>query len=429
MSQVDGHKANVAIKEIKELREVKGVIEPPSTDEQEEVNKEWEAEAKALDEISGLNHTNIIQRIAAIKRGKKRYFMFQWADGGSLGDFWRDTPHPSLDPGLIKEIVLQLRGLADALDELHNFEEGSYRHGDLKPENILIFKDSTRVGILKIADMGLAKHHTALTYMRPPTSTRYGTVRYEPPEVVTHKLSDEGRSRLYDIWSMGCITLEFIVWLLYGYHELMKFNDGIKGTMEESSPYFKVGNDNVAQVHPNVRACMDHISKDPECTGSTALRDLLEIVRTKLLVVPLPQHRPSIGLDERSGSVAVTDADARLSPTYTPTYRPPGPSRATAKHFCGELDKIIGKGRENERYWFTGTARDGLKGPPTRMIPSITTQEFLSPDSAIRPNPLPDRTGRRKDGASPTGLSAQLAPTPRQNVSNSRDVTSSQLHP
>jgi serine/threonine protein kinase len=80
----------------------------------------------------------------------------------------------------------------------------------MKPENILRFRDRTRVGILKIADMGLAKHHAVATYLRPRTSTRYGTVRYEPPEVMTHKLAEEGRSRLYDIWSMGCITLELI---------------------------------------------------------------------------------------------------------------------------------------------------------------------------------------------------------------------------
>ena len=392
----------MAIKEIKDRR---------SSDEQEIVNKEWEAEAKALDEISGLNHTNIIQRIAAITRGNKRYFMFQWADGGSLGDFWKGLPRPTLDPQFIKQIMQQLRGLADALNELHNYE-GSYRHGDLKPENILRFRDSTRVGILKIADMGLAKHHAVATYLRPATSTRYGTVRYEPPEVVTHKLSEEGRSRLYDIWSMGCITLELIMWLLYGYDELMKFNDSIKGSLEESSPYFIVDKDDskVARVHPSVRACMEHISKDPECTGSTAISDLVEIVRTKLLVVALPQHRPStLNLNEGSGNVAITDADAPKT-----LYPPPGPSRATAKNFRNLLDGIIGKGETNERYWFTGTPRDGLRGP--RLVPSIVTQDLLSPDAALRPNSLVDR---RRD-TPPSGLSAQLAPSQRQNVSKLR---------
>jgi serine/threonine protein kinase len=398
MSQIEGRKANVAIKEIKELKEVKGGMDPPSTDE-EEVNKEWEAEARFLDEISGLNHQNIIQRLAAIKRGKKRYFMFQWADGGSLGDFWKDNPRPNLDPGLIKEIVMQLRGLADALYALHTYK-GSYRHGDLKPENILRFKDATYVGVLKIAGMGRAGHHTALTYMRPQTITRYQPVRYEPPEVVTH--SEESRSRLYDIWSMGCITLEFLVWLLYGYNDLMKFNDSIKSSVEESSPYFKVGNDNVAHVHPVVRACMEHIFKDPECTGNggnTAIRDLLDIVKTNLLVVHLPQRASNLA--SIAGNVTVTDTGSRLSPTDLPI----GPTRATALYFRKLLDEIIGKGKEDQSYWFTGISRENLKGPPSRIIPSIVTNDFLSPESANRPNQLVDRTARRGDTTTPSGLS------------------------
>jgi serine/threonine protein kinase len=199
MSQVEGHKANVAIKEIKELEEVKGRMVPPSTDEEEVFDEEWKAEARALDDISSLNHRNIVQCIAAINRGKERYFMFQWADGGSRGDFWKDNPRPNLDAGFIKEIVMQLRELADALHWLHNYE-GSYRVGDLKPESILRFKDATCVGVLKFAGMGLARHDTNLTYMWPQMSTRFGTVRYQPPEVVTHKASAKSRSRLYDIW-------------------------------------------------------------------------------------------------------------------------------------------------------------------------------------------------------------------------------------
>ena len=330
MSQVEGHKANVAIKEIKVGRV------PPSTDEEKAVNNAWQAEGRALEHISGLNHRNIIQRIAAIKRGKERYFMFEWADGGRLRDFWKDNPRPNLDSGFIKEIVMQLR-------ELHNYE-GSYRHGDLKPENILRFKDATRVGVLKIAGMELVS--TDLSY----TS---GTVRYGPPEVDPFRPSP-----LYDIWSMGCITLEFIVWLLYGYHDLKKFNNNVGWYR----PYFKVGNDNVAEVHPVVRACMDHIFKDPECTGNggnIAIRDLLDIVKTNLLVVHPPPLRASIG-----GNVAVTDTDSRPSPTY----RPIGPTRATASHFRKLLDDMIGKGKEDERYWYTGTSREDLKGPPSHRF-------------------------------------------------------------
>jgi hypothetical protein len=160
----------------------------------------------------------------------------------------------------------------------------------------------------------------------------------------------------------------------------MKFNNSIKSPVGGSGPYFKVGNDNVAEVHPVVRACMDHIFKDPECTGSggnIAIRDLLNIVKTNLLVVHLPQRR-SLNLVSIGGNVAVTDTD---SPP-TSTYRPIGPTRGTASYFRKLLDDMIGKGKEDERYRFTGISRENLKGPPSRMIPSFTN-DFLSPESAI----------------------------------------------
>jgi serine/threonine protein kinase len=412
----------VAIKEIK-IKDIRSK-DKQSTDKevQEEASKAVEAEAKALDDLTGLNHNHIIQRIAAITRGTERYFMFQWADGGSLADFWQNLPRPPLDPDFVKNVVQQLHGLAGALNELHNYKgKESYRHGDLKPDNILRFKDGTRVGTFKIADMGLAKHHAKDTYLRPPTSTRFGTVRYEPPEVVTHKLDENGRSRLYDIWSMGCIALEFIVWLLYGYEELMKFNDAIRGSMqEEGSPYFTVEEDEdnvlVGKVHPKVRACIDHLSNDPECINNTAMSDLLELVSTKLLVVELPTYRPSArNLSEDSPSqarLAVTPAPARARPPSI------GPFRADARAFYRSLDGMIGKGKTNEHYWFTGIPRDSLKGPLS--VPLIATRgNFLSPESARRPPQQAPLADRRRE-ISPGRLSAQLGPSSVPNVSELR---------
>jgi serine/threonine protein kinase len=120
----------------------------------------YETEANALNEISALNHPRLLSRIAAFTRGEKYYFIFRWADGGSLRDFWRDSEmdQPArLCGASVKEVLYQLRGLADALCALHNFKGSeSWRRGDLKPENILRFRnptDSVRLGVLQIADL------------------------------------------------------------------------------------------------------------------------------------------------------------------------------------------------------------------------------------------------------------------------------------
>lgn len=150
---------------------------------------------------------------------------------------------------MVSQALKQLRGLADALVTLHNVKgitshhievdsddeddaskpsvilhnekneilehqaiaNGKHiRHRDLELENILRFvRHNTELKILKIADMGIAKQHLVATQDRKHlTSTEYGTIRYKAPKTIN---SSSPRSQLYDIRSMGCITLEFII--------------------------------------------------------------------------------------------------------------------------------------------------------------------------------------------------------------------------
>lgn len=297
--------------------------------------------------------------------------MFQWAERGNLRDLYTSNPRPRLSVGLIKEIFGQLVGLADALNTLHNFKKdgkdaGSYRHGDLKPENILIFEDGTQTGQFRICDMGLARHHFDETEVRGSTATRHGTPSYEPPEFSLNP--DKARSRQHDIWSMGCVLLELIVWLLYGNQELEKFNNCLHDRSKNSYPYWALDNKR-PQVHPNVQMCMDIIGEDPECTGSKAIGDLLRIVKMKLLVVKLPPKAMPLH------QTIATNADTGS------TSSPPGHFRAKAEEFHDALRDILEKGKSNDTYWFTGTPRHNLKGPAD-SIPSAQMEPLLN-DSVV----------------------------------------------
>ncbi|KAK7709694.1 hypothetical protein SLS57_008599 [Botryosphaeria dothidea] len=126
---------------------------------------------------------------------------------------------------------------------LQHIGTGNWRHGDLKPDNILRFVDSTTaersLGTLKIADLGLAKLHDVDTNLRAePTSQRCGTLKYEPPEALYPHRSP--RSRRYDIWSMGCIILESIIWLLYGYDGLEVFNGEMIDDPNRETIFYRV---------------------------------------------------------------------------------------------------------------------------------------------------------------------------------------------
>lgn len=277
---------------IKELRE---------SIENESAKRAWEREVKALQRICRLRLPHVVDIAAMIAIGKKQYFIFPWADGGNLQNLWksRDSHHDRSDIAQqrIPDIVEQLVGLTDALKTLHAFHHGnadSYRHGDLKPENILIFdsKNPNSLGSWKMADLGLARYHMAATgdRLHPTSNSGAGTISYQPPETVNAKSAPT--SRLYDIWSMGCIILQLMTWLLYGTRKIDELTRNTKSVFAkgessywsaawtEEKGYHKI------KVHHSVKDHMKQMRRDLQ--GSKALRDLLSIVEENLLVVKLP---------------------------------------------------------------------------------------------------------------------------------------------
>ncbi|KAI4663972.1 uncharacterized protein J4E79_003472 [Alternaria viburni] len=201
----------------------------PSYDAQEIV-EHWEREVKALRTLNELNHDHIVRFVTAFRRhrehgGPDHYLVFEWADGGNLRSMWKREHSPILTAALVKDAMFQILGLARALEAAHNLDMtgASYRHGDIKPENILCFSNGRTIGTLKIDNWGEAKEHGQVTELRPSkTTAKYGTSVYQAPEVETGVRarylgqSTKRRSRLYDVWAMGCITLEFTIWLLEG---------------------------------------------------------------------------------------------------------------------------------------------------------------------------------------------------------------------
>jgi serine/threonine protein kinase len=404
------------------------VKEIQATDDAQMVAEHWEKEVKALRMMNELNQKHIVRFVTAFRRhrendGKEHYLIFEWADGGNLRSLWKSTSSPVLTALLVKDAIKQILGLARALEAAHNLNRtgASYRHGDLKPENILLFSGGGSLGTLKIGDWGEAKEHDQVTEMRPSkTTAKYGTRRYEAPEVETGVRakwlgqSTRRRSRLYDIWAMGCITLEFIIWLLYGLDELNKFNQELG-----DDPFYLIEVKNgkqVARVHDVAASWMDQITQDPRCeVGDTAIGDLLELVRTALLVVKLPRRlgtnlsdtsenlrtdsvlkwRSAEEEDDTTDFLPLETIEASNEPhsTGVPSFsfnlaesEPPkipvqpeaetkGPARCLATNFRERMENIDAED-EYESYWFT----PGLQRP------------YFTPVSQLPADPLPVQT-------------------------------------
>ncbi|KAI0392353.1 HET-domain-containing protein [Xylariaceae sp. FL0594] len=319
------------------------------------VEKVWKNETDTLNELSELDDTtHLIRRLAAFKWKTDHYIVFEWADGGSLREFWETNSANQYTLENTRIFLRELCGVAKGLLDMHktntrtatalvstsqpsarrpfrrpsntdvpaiNPPEGdygngsNYRHGDLKPDNILVCGsgDDTWLGTLKIADLGIAKKHVQVTEVRPDaTRTMHTTLHYQAPEAVANP-GNRARSRRYDIWSMGCIIFESVLWLLYGYKAVTSFWDekqpfkgagdyGAGNHANTSSHYFKTeakisengGRPTRAYVSDIVLHWIDQmLQNDPACKvdpirdEGTAMGDLLRLVKERLLVVPV----------------------------------------------------------------------------------------------------------------------------------------------
>jgi serine/threonine protein kinase len=255
-------------------------------------------EHNILQKIKDLQHRHIIRHFVSIDQGSDGYIVFPWADGGDLHYYWEN----SLEENPRKRAIWsmqQMAGIATALDLLH--KTLNCRHGDLKPLNILCFTEDGET-VLRISDFGIARiHNTQTIFRKAATSTLGLTQSYQGPEVEFERVNKNvhlPRSRKYDIWSLGCIFLEFAIWLLCGAKTIEEFAHarGVNPSSTESSvPLYEVTDkaSKAARVHQLVSWTIERmLCDDPRCKGDTALRALLYLIKDQMLQ-PEVENRPS----------------------------------------------------------------------------------------------------------------------------------------
>lgn len=428
------------------------------------IENAWEREAKAHEQLNG-KRINIVQafaayrQIAADPQNDAYHLVLEWADGGSLLDFWTDNPDPQVDHmhvvesrQHVKESLTQLYGLADALEGMHSTNAQSprhsnggsvrsspalspemdlrrsgdsldagvplpgssslpmfnvehsddvrpddvtvppisippsdpasqgltapslirrttglhaenWRHGDIKPENILRFtngKDDVYLGVLKLADLGRAQLHLFPTKMRETKEKELWRTRwYEPPDLEkkTHQQAQQKISRLFDIWSMGCVIFETVLWLLYSCDSIDVFmceNDLGSGE-QDATPYWREVEGGGFKVSDAVARWMNHILQhDPERNG--VIGSLVKLVQDRMLKIKLPP-----------------DSDV-----YSEGFG------TNAEDLREQLASIIRSAEENELYLFSGDDRTNVSIPKplelsTDVSPQSTGRSSLSP--------------------------------------------------
>ncbi|KAK7949514.1 hypothetical protein PG988_016153 [Apiospora saccharicola] len=216
-------------------------------------------EVDNLSRVRDIRHDNLIKLLFAYIYKGYCHLVFPWADANLLA-FWRDEfPDPDMtgpQDCLARWIFSQARGLVEALELIHGNAAGTASngqgisihgiHGDLKPQNILWFKGISKLhevqnlGILKISDFAGTQFHRMISKSRVIWNELHTTDTYQAPETVAGHMVGQS----YDLWSLGCVFLEFVTWLIQGWDGVDKFskarsadNDPLDAPAENNDVY------------------------------------------------------------------------------------------------------------------------------------------------------------------------------------------------
>ncbi len=134
-----------------------------------------------------LNHPNIVQAIDVGEAGGYHYFVMEYVEGKTIADDISNG-HIFGEQEAI-EIIIQV---CHALQHAHAH---GLVHRDVKPKNIMI----NTQGVVKLADMGLARETTDIEAAQSEEGKAYGTPYYIAPEQIRGKIDIDGRADIYGL--------------------------------------------------------------------------------------------------------------------------------------------------------------------------------------------------------------------------------------
>ena len=182
-----------------------------------------EQESRILEKLSTVPHPHLTPHLGSWSQEDQCSILMPLAKE-NLHDFLRGAETPTWDTSFVLWFLSQMTGLTDAVNHIHNLgpaklgpfdpkakvngnRDNTGYHHDLKLTNILVFDHD----VLKISDFGTAriqqvsgstdgKSHQTIHLMGDPD--------YAVPDYVL----TEKASRPHDVWALGCIFLEMLVW-------------------------------------------------------------------------------------------------------------------------------------------------------------------------------------------------------------------------
>ncbi|KAF9887508.1 hypothetical protein FE257_010086 [Aspergillus nanangensis] len=239
---------------------------------------------------SSAGHIHLVTMLCIYKMWDTYHFVFPWANG-TLRSYWRKNPFPTVEHRLMLWSLKQMAGIAGGLACLHDFTTSDRdgqnlfgRHGDLKPENILWFENYAGYddpdGLLQITDLGLSRIHTRASRSNDNPAGVISPSTYSPPDARRNL----NISRAWDQWGLGCMFMEFAIWLLCGYDAIEDF----AAARGEDDPDPNVNTDlffttDNSGIRPSVLRWVDELHAHQNCTRM--IHDLLDMIMSGMIVI------------------------------------------------------------------------------------------------------------------------------------------------
>lgn len=359
-------------------------------------------------------HPHLVQLLATFQYKGEFYMIFPFANL-NLREYWQSTPLSDFSHETVLWVLCQMKAIASGLNMVHEYrstgdetEARSFqehkraggcsqgaeendrrygRHGDIKAENILWFVDeavhgSDNRGLLVIADFGLTDFHKLATRSEVRAELVTGSPTYEPPELKLHSKI----SRAYDIWSLGCLYLEFITWLVCGCDDLNRFPEARGKTslrpINDDTFFTIIGEDApgarpFAVVREGVQAWMKDLLEMPRC--SELVHDFVALISKHMLVVDPKKRIKSGPLNrelERMQKKVDKNPDylTKPYPLKARTQQPHPTSLAASPNFDrSPLGPADGTSLPRRQSTFTGL-NSTLSRPPPGIPPRVFTK-------------------------------------------------------
>jgi serine/threonine protein kinase len=249
------------------------------------------------------------------------YFLFDW-QSGNLSQFWQNEEKLRDNEDHPLWMSQQIFGLAAALQCVHNDRSAHQtpdrklnnvtvygRHGDLGPSNILYSRTENGLLELKLTDFGLAQLHSRVSRSFGNDTFTPKTETYGGPD---YDIQDGYISRATDIFSFGCVVLEFITWYLLGHKALQAFSESRFQPEShrqgfETDKYYSIvpiENGQKAVLKEQVLKHIFDLEHNERC--SWYLYEMLHLVRDKMLNPEPKKRMQSHQLTKRLNAICKT---------------------------------------------------------------------------------------------------------------------------